>query len=297
MSDWWYYPEDDRLVYFTYLPANVYPQVAVGLYAAAALILVWQIERSHAQRWLYILPGTALAEALGYVFRTICVTNTTFTMYVLMTLFLLVPVNALALANYRAVGKVIRDSGAPSRKFWLRPAFVSWFYFSSDVFSIAMQGAGGGMMTSMKTRDTGKYIVMVGLSVQLLFFACYLVTAIHIWRSPKYTVYVSASDRSVKVAKCKVFGVLTATTILLYLRSIYRIVEFADGYGGKIYSSEWAFYAFDTIIIFLAFLVYIAVFIGRNFPRSAYVDVEKAATAAYLSSTDAILPPPASRQA
>ncbi|KAJ2116454.1 hypothetical protein GGH17_006036, partial [Coemansia sp. RSA 788] len=38
-----------------------------------------------------------------------------------------------------------------------------------------------------------------------------------------------------------------------------------------IYSSEWAFYVFDTILIFIAFIVYIVFFIGRNFPRSSNV--------------------------
>ncbi|KAJ2716980.1 hypothetical protein H4R19_000289 [Coemansia spiralis] len=260
-------PIDDRLTYFTYLPRNVYPEVAAALFAVAAGVLIWQIVRARAQRWLHILPATALAEALGYVFRTVCVYHTTFALYVIMTLFLLVPVNAMALVNYRALGNVIRGSGAPSRQFWLRPAFVAWFYFSSDVFSIAMQGAGGGMQTNDSTRDAGKYIVLAGLGVQLLFFSCFLATAFYVWRSSKYTVHVAPRDGTARVAKNRVFGVLTATTVLLYLRSIYRIVEFADGWGGKIFASEWAFYVFDTIIIFLAFVVYIVVPIGRNFPR------------------------------
>ncbi|KAJ1798768.1 hypothetical protein LPJ75_006787 [Coemansia sp. RSA 2598] len=58
------------------------------------------------------------------------------------------------------------------------------------------------------------------------------------------------------------------TTIILYLRSIYRIAEFADGYKGKIYSAEWAFYVFDTLFIFIAFLVYIVLFIGPNFSNA-----------------------------
>ncbi|KAJ1795890.1 hypothetical protein LPJ75_007351, partial [Coemansia sp. RSA 2598] len=57
------------------------------------------------------------------------------------------------------------------------------------------------------------------------------------------------------------------TTIILYLRSIYRIAEFADGYNGDIYSAEWAFYVFDTLFIFIAFLVYIVLFIGPNFSK------------------------------
>ncbi|KAJ2607071.1 hypothetical protein H4S08_004942 [Coemansia sp. RSA 1365] len=72
------------------------------------------------------------------------------------------------------------------------------------------------------------------------------------------------------VAKNKVLGAIFTTTVLIFLRSIYRIAEFADGYGGKIYSSEWAFYVFDAIMIFLAFVVYVAVFIAQNFTRQPH---------------------------
>ncbi|KAJ2394740.1 hypothetical protein GGI23_004573, partial [Coemansia sp. RSA 2559] len=74
-------------------------------------------------------------------------------------------------------------------------------------------------------------------------------------------------DRSQAAAKRKIMVNITLTTILLYIRSIYRIAEFADGYGGKIYSAEWAFYVFDTVIVFVAFLVYIVLYVGPNFPR------------------------------
>ncbi|PIA13820.1 hypothetical protein COEREDRAFT_83190 [Coemansia reversa NRRL 1564] len=191
--------------------------------------------------------------------------------YVVMTLFLLVPVNALALANYKAVAVVISNRKGPKvRFFWLRPRFVNWFYFSSDIFSIALQGAGGGMLTSTNTRDVGKIIVLVGLIVQLFFFSCFLVTTAYVWKNLEYTVHVSKRDKSHRVAKNKVLGAIFTTTVLIFLRSIYRIAEFADGYGGKIYSSEWAFYVFDTIMIFLAFVVYIVVFIGHNFLRQPH---------------------------
>ncbi|KAJ2078811.1 hypothetical protein H4R24_004218 [Coemansia sp. RSA 988] len=35
-------------------------------------------------------------------------------------------------------------------------------------------------------------------------------------------------------------------------------------------ASEWAFYVFDTIMIFLAFVIFVVVFIGHNFPRRVH---------------------------
>ncbi|KAJ1828776.1 hypothetical protein LPJ56_000897 [Coemansia sp. RSA 2599] len=264
-----YYKLDERIKYFSYMPANVYPQVSLGVYFVVGVVLTYQSIRSKAQGWVYILAGTAFAECLGYIFRTVCVYDTTFAMYVLMTLFLLLPPNALALVNYKTTGKIMEDSAlAKPSKFWLRPKFVNWFYFASDIFSIAMQGAGGGMMVTEKGREPGKKIVLIGLAVQLFFFACYLATTFYVWRKPEYVVNQGPSDKSPAAAKRKVMVAVALTTIMLYLRSIYRIAEFADGYKGKIYSAEWAFYVFDTLFIFIAFLVYIVLFIGPNFSNA-----------------------------
>ncbi|KAJ2854601.1 hypothetical protein GGI22_004440, partial [Coemansia erecta] len=87
-------------------------------------------------------------------------------------------------------------------------------------------------------------------------------------------------DRSQAAAKRKIMVNITLTTILLYIRSIYRIAEFADGYGGKIYSAEWAFYVFDTVIVFVAFLVYMVLYVGPNFPRRQAAGSAAAAAAA-----------------
>ncbi|KAJ2445877.1 hypothetical protein GGF42_005849 [Coemansia sp. RSA 2424] len=258
---------DKQFMYFTYYPKDVYPDVAMALYFVATIVLIVQIVRQKAQFWLFILPGTALAEALGYLFRELCVRETTFTLYVLMTLFLLLPPNAMALANYKTVGKIIGQSSAQPRWFFLKPRFVNWFYFSSDVLSIALQGAGGGMMTTYQHRETGKKIVLVGLILQLFFFTCFLATTFYVWTRSAYTVAMSSRDSSSIAAKRKVLFTVVATTVLLYLRSIYRIVEFADGYGGPIYSAEWAFYVFDTLLIFIAFIVYIVVPLGPHFVR------------------------------
>ncbi|KAJ2866031.1 hypothetical protein GGH94_001806 [Coemansia aciculifera] len=275
---------DLQYLYFTYYPKDVYPDVAMALYLVATIVLIVQIIRQKAQLWLYIIPGTAFAEALGYLFRELCVRKTTFTLYVLMTLFLLLPPNAMALANYKTVGKIISQSGARPRWFFLKPKFVNWFYFSSDIFSIALQGTGGGMMTSYRRREAGKIIVLVGLIVQLIFLACFLATTFYVWTSQAYAVAMGPRDSSSVSAKRKVLFTIVATTVLLYLRSIYRIVEFADGYGGAIYSAEWAFYVFDTLIIFLAFVVYIVMPLGPHFVRG------KATTSNEEEEYDSALP-------
>lgn len=264
--------------YFHYMPLNIAPQVFVAVFALVTVIFIYRISRSQGGKWLYILPGTALAEALGYGFRTACVYDSTLGNYVGMTLLLLVSPNALALVNYKTLGNVIAAKPPPSDMtenhdspdpFWLRPKFVTWFFFSSDIFAFLLQGGGGGLQSSISTRNIGSTITLVGLSIQLFFFASFTCIAIYVHRSPRFDYQLlSSSSATVTTPKRKVMICLFSTIVLLYIRSIYRVAEYAMGYDGPIATAEWAFYVFDSAIILACFIIYYLWFIGDYLPNS-----------------------------
>ncbi|KAJ1801505.1 hypothetical protein LPJ59_000225 [Coemansia sp. RSA 2399] len=252
---------------FTYEPVKVAPEIAASLFALAAIVLTILIVKTLSARWMYILVGTAISESIGYILRAVCTEHTSLGLFVCMTLLLLLPPNALALFNYKTIGEISRISYDPDRKFWLKPRFITWFFFSSDVFSFLLQSSGAAMTATSSTKSTGKWICIIGLAVQLVFLAAFTFIAVVIHRSPLYKVTKGPKDGDERVAKRRVMWVVLGTTVLLYVRSIYRLIEFIDGYGGKIYSAEWAFYVFDYVPIFSMFLIYIVFFIGYNFPR------------------------------
>ena len=53
----------------------------------------------------------------------------------------------------------------------------------------------------------------------------------------------------------------------MQIRSIYRMIEMSQGYSGKIATTEAYFYAFDTLPLFIAILVYTPFWPGRFTPR------------------------------
>ncbi|KAJ2746871.1 hypothetical protein GGI20_001024 [Coemansia sp. BCRC 34301] len=255
--------------YFTYTPVRGAPEAAAGIFLIVAGILFYQTKRTRAARWLHILVGTAIAESIGYILRTVCINHISLGLYIAMMLFLLLPPNALALFNYKVVGEIARQSTVPARRFYLRPRFITWFFFSSDVFSFMLQSTGGSMMANDDTQETGKWICVVGLAIQLGFLAAFVAVAVIVGRDPRYTVLCGPKQVSEAIAKRRVMWTVHATTALLYVRSIYRLAEMIDGYGGKIYSAEWAFYVFDFAAILLMFILYIVFFVGHNFPRKS----------------------------
>ncbi|KAI8070887.1 RTA1 like protein-domain-containing protein [Gongronella butleri] len=264
------------LAYFHYYPTRIIPEVCLGLFAVATIAFTVRIYRTKSSRWLYILPGTALAEMLGYVFRTMCTFNTTLTVYILMMFFLLLPPIALALVNYKALAKIIElkveKHGLGNDPFWLRPRFVSRFFIWSDVVTFFLQASGGGMTAMQNLQSIGNTIVIIGLAVQLFFFACFSVIAIVVARRPTYEYQaMRANGTLVPDAKYLAMKCLFVTIILLYIRNIYRFIEYATGYAGPVASREWIFYIFDFTMIFAAFITYFILFLGDYIPNGTSI--------------------------
>ncbi|KAI8318707.1 hypothetical protein GQ54DRAFT_299955 [Martensiomyces pterosporus] len=258
--------------YFTYTPVHGAPEAAAVIFAGIAILVVIKAKQTQSPRWVHILTGTAVAESLGYIFRAVCINHISLGMFVAMNLFLLLPPNAFALYEYKTVGQVVRHSNVQAKHFWLRPKFITWFFFSSDVFSFLLQSTGASMMSSKDSAQSGKWIALVGLAVQLVFLACFVVTAIYVHRDPSYKVARGRKDKTPEGAKKRLMYTVFATIALIYIRSVYRLIEFADGYGGKIYSSEWPFYVFDFAMILAGFALNIVFFVGDHFSKAAIND-------------------------
>jgi hypothetical protein len=257
------------MILFHYIPSLGAAIAGLAVYAIFTLYLTIRIYISKSPKFLYILAFTAPMEVIGFAVRILCHHFTDLGRYIGMTLFLLLAPNALALVNYKAVGEIIRLSNVETNRFYLKTKFVTWFFFSSDIFSFVLQGAGGGLQsTGPRLNSIGVAITPVGLSLQLFFFACFAGITVYIHRNPAYQYHVEGEPN----AKRKLIICLYITIALLYIRSIYRVAEYGTGYGGPIARLEWAFYVFDTIVIAISFVVYCVFFIGSYLPKHNSID-------------------------
>ncbi|KAJ1951340.1 hypothetical protein EC988_004071 [Linderina pennispora] len=125
---------------------------------------------------------------------------------------------------------------------------------------------GCGMEPPRATRHAGQIVVLIGLGIQLLFLGAFLVTVMYVWKDPEMSVVRAPGDQTQEVAKKRLMQVLTVTTLLLYVRLVYRIVNYASGFGGVIYRSEWALYTFDSLMVLVCFIIYVVRFVGHYFP-------------------------------
>ncbi|CAO3607021.1 unnamed protein product [Mucor hiemalis] len=255
--------ENQVLRFYHYYPNKPLCIASLAVYAVFCLFLTFRVWQTKSAKFLYILAFTALMEVIGYAVRLLCISFTDMGRYIGTTLFLLLAPNALALVNYKAVGEIIRLSNVETDRFYLKAKFVTWFFFGSDIFSFVLQGAGGGLQTIQRLSNIGRVITLVGLVLQLGFFASFAGITVYVHRSPKYNYYVEGQPN----AKRNLIRVLYITIILLYVRSIYRVAEYASGYDGPIAILEWAFYVFDTLVIAISFIFYCVFFIGSYLPK------------------------------
>jgi len=118
---------------------------------------------------------------------------------------------------------------------------------------------GGAILLLNKNGDEsrqqlGQNILMAGLAINLASFCFFFTLIIN---------YEIATRRIVRGAKRQYAAVVYAamfSQILLIGRSIYRVIEFQQGYFSPIATTEIYFYFFDTFLMILATAIYVPFF-------------------------------------
>jgi len=104
---------------------------------------------------------------------------------------------------------------------------------------------------STSSINTGKTIVVAGLIVQVVFFGLFVVAG----------ALFHARMRRTPTTKCsgtpweKHMLSLYIVSILIFVRSIVRVVEYVQGYDGFVMTHEAFLYIFDGLVMFFATLV------------------------------------------
>ena len=115
---------------------------------------------------------------------------------------------------------------------------------------------GGGMMAKGNGSDStlGAKIIVGGLVLQLIFFGIFIaVTAAF-----DHAMHARPTARSMKpeVANWrKHLKVMYATSGLITVRNIVRVVEYAQGSGGYLLDHEFVLYVFDALLMLVVMVI------------------------------------------
>ncbi|KAF9534626.1 RTA1 like protein-domain-containing protein [Crepidotus variabilis] len=171
----------------------------------------------------------------------------------------------LLAASFVAFGKIIDRLGPQYSR--LRPKWYTIVFCSCDVVSLVVQGAGGGIAATADTRKLtkiGSNIVLAGIGFQLAVIVVFSLCMIEFFiryhrRAPirKEDLGASAQHAGVFTQRLKILMYATSfTTLVLFIRAVYRTIELTDGWNGRIISTQVYFNVLDGAMVVLAFYAY-----------------------------------------
>ncbi|EFZ01348.1 RTA1 like domain protein [Metarhizium robertsii] len=242
-----------------YLPSTPAAVIFVVLFAGATGFVGWQMAKT--RTWFsipFVLGG--LFQFLGYVARAYARDKTDqLGPFVMQSVLILVAPALFAASIYMTLGRLMRSIHGERHSLipvnWLTKAFVL-----GDVLSFLVQSTGAGLM-AVKNFDPKKAenIILVGLIVQIVMFGLFAMTAaifhVRMRRWP--------SAASMDAGWVRIMMMLYATSALILVRSVFRVVEYIMGKEGYLLTHEWTLYVFDAALMFGTMVVYGVVYPGH----------------------------------
>ncbi|KAF2199239.1 RTA1-domain-containing protein [Delitschia confertaspora ATCC 74209] len=238
----------EKYYLYRYEPSLVAAVIFVVLFGISTILHIFQAWRSKSRFLIPFIIG-GLFETIGYIGRILSSHDReSLSPFILQTLLILLGPALFAASIYMILGRVIILTNG--EKFSLiRQKFLTKLFVTGDVLSFLMQCAGGGIMAvakdDQKKVDLGQRVVLAGLFVQIFFFGFFLVTAIVFQlRARKHL-----TSLAVNLPWMKHLNVLYGTSVLILIRSVFRVIEYIQGNNGYLLRSEVFLYVFDAVLM------------------------------------------------
>ncbi|WQF90204.1 Putative RTA-like protein [Colletotrichum destructivum] len=239
---------------YHYNPTIAGAIIFVVLFVGTTGFHFYQLSRS---RCWFMIPFAlgGILELIGYAARARSGQESpdwTLVPYIIQALLILVAPALFAATIYMELGRIVTlidgEDLTLIRKAWMTKLFVC-----GDILSFMVQSSGGGLQAtggaSMMT--TGANITVAGLFIQLLFFGLFIVVAVAFY--VKVCQYPTASSH--KVAWKKHMVALFIASLLIMVRSVFRVAEYLQGFDGYLLSHEAYLYGFDALLMWLTMVL------------------------------------------
>jgi hypothetical protein len=219
----------------------------------------WSLYVAHSSPVLSSLTDLCLVEVIGYSARAVNANQSpdwSVGPYAIQSLMLLLAPTLFAASIYMILARIVKltdgEEHSVIRVKWLTPTFVT-----GDVLSFLVQSGGGGLMVKAKTQsklDTAQNMITGGLGIQVVFFVFFMVVTIlfHI----RMRKAPSLRSQSLSVPWEQYIYVLYAASVLILIRSVFRIAEYVGGSDGVLLSKEMYLYIFDAALMFLVMILF-----------------------------------------
>ncbi|KAJ8113031.1 hypothetical protein OPT61_g4746 [Boeremia exigua] len=237
---------------FRYLP-NI-PANAIFLGAFGLLLILHLFQGVRYKSWTFMscmLAGCSL-EIAGYVGRIMLHGNPfDFNAFLVNLVPITVAPVFFCAAIYIQLTRVINHIDRSKSR--LKPRLITFIFIPCDVTSLVLQGAGGALSAGALSAEgtvVGVNVSKAGLIFQVITLVLFIAL------STDYLLVLKRShkksgvslERSLKV----MIACLSAATLLILARCVFRIYELKDGYFSPAFRDEGTFIAFESVFMCIA---------------------------------------------
>lgn len=219
-------------------------------------------------------------EVLGYIFRSLSSRKDPYhVIYFVVQYFCIVTAPVFISASiYVCLSKLIEWAAAQGFDTksgrWLKPKSILWGFIACDITATVAQIAGAALIGSaesnQKSPKVPNDILLAGLAFQTFAFTIFLA----LFGMFSFTLRRDLNFRSAWTEKVPFFFALGLASLLVYLRTIFRLAETSQGVFGYLSSHEVFFGMLEFTPVVIAVWIMVVWHSGRWLPHRASVDPE-----------------------
>ncbi|KAL3472567.1 RTA1 like protein [Aspergillus californicus] len=247
------------LDFYHYTPSIPAAVIFIILFTITTTYHLYQLVKNKSWYFIAFVLG-GIFQIIGYAARTAAHSNLgNVPIYSIQAILILLAPALYAASIYMVLGRIIRYLHA--ERFSLVPIkWLTGIFVTGDVIAFVAQAAGGATMasSSLSARTTGEYITIGGLCVQLIFFTFFVLTsaifhrrirsnptrrALQLGQTPNQTM--------LRRWQSALWGLYIASALIL-IRSVFRLIEYAQGNDGYLIGHEAFMYVFDAMLMAIA---------------------------------------------
>ncbi|OVF11427.1 putative acetolactate synthase [Clavispora lusitaniae] len=271
---------------YQYVPSQVLAIVAIVLFAIATLMTCVQFIRALVKapantgarrRICSIIPFIVggFFEIIGYIGRAASHNDTqALGPYIIQAILLLVAPALFAASIYMTLARIIVQLNAQHQSV-VPVKYLTKIFVCGDVLSFLLQAAGGGVQSggTLDMMHLGEKLIIVGLFIQIAFFGLFIIALtifqVRINKNPTSHSLTLRSFPSKHRNWQMVIVTLIVCSILIFIRSIVRVVEYLQGNHGYIISHEVFLYTLDGLMMLINMFIFNLEDIGYYYAQSA----------------------------
>lgn len=240
-------PNDAPVIIYGYTPSFALALLATILFCIYFLVHLFQVTR---YRTIYFctFPIGLGFEIVGYIARCLSAKVNPYNLiyFILQYFFIVTAPVFLAAGIYAILSALINRMGRQYSV--LPPKVILWIFITSDVIATITQILGAALIgVKQKKREdptAANNILLGGLAYQVFAIGIFIIlSAIFIWRA----------KAQIRQARLTLFiSAFSAATLLIYLRTVFRLAETAEGLGGDLSTKEVYFGTLEFLPVVLA---------------------------------------------